>query len=329
MDYMTVREAGEKWGLEVRTVMRYCAEGRIGGVAKRDDMWLIPRDASRPEDQERAQPSASAPEVSEVCKGLMDLHEQRKHQGAWPFPSLYENKDLFVSIVKHFPYPMHICAPDGTLLLANEAFLEFASISNPERLYQQHNIILNPALERWGVGEFVLRAYQGEVVHAYDVRVPHQEIVDQLADSKQLVIGSTFQNMTAFPICDENDELCYIVTVFTTSRKYLDKEEIMRGREYIETHWKEEFDLDRLAGFVHMSRYHYTRLFKKYTGMTPHRYYQQIKIEKTKEKLSDMNLSIAQAFAECGEDHAGHFARVFRREVGMTASQYRRMMARE
>jgi len=31
MVYMTVREAGEKWGLGIRIVTLYCAEGRIEG----------------------------------------------------------------------------------------------------------------------------------------------------------------------------------------------------------------------------------------------------------------------------------------------------------
>ena len=131
---------------------------------------------------------------------------------------------------------MHICAPDGTLLLANEAFLSFARISDPERLYQQHNILLDPALERWGIAEFVQRAFSGEVVHAYDVKVPYQEVVNLLASGNQVVFGSMFHNMTAFPIRDQNNGIQYIVTVFTTSRQYLDREEIINGKEYIEKH---------------------------------------------------------------------------------------------
>jgi hypothetical protein len=59
-----------------------------------------------------------------VSRDIYELYEQRRHENRWPFQSLYKNKELFVQIVKHFPYPMHICAPDGTLLLANEAFLK-------------------------------------------------------------------------------------------------------------------------------------------------------------------------------------------------------------
>lgn len=100
----------------------------------------------------------------------------------------------------------------------------------------------------------------------------------------------------------------------------------MKGKEYIEAHWKEEFDIDRLADAIHISRYHYTRLFKQHTGITPYNYYQEIKVQKLKERLCDGNLSVAQAFAECGADFSGSFAKIFKEKVGMTPSQYQAMM---
>ena len=329
MDYMTVKEAGEKWGLGIRIVTLYCTEGRIDGAVKKGNLWLIPEDAVKPEDRRRKKNPIQEENKPAVSKDIYDLYEQRKHENPWPFQSLYENKELFAQIMKHFPYPMHICAPDGTMLLANEEYLKFAQISNPERLYKKHNILLNPALERWGVKDFVLRAYQGEVVHAYDVKVPHQEIIERLGDNKELVSGSMFQNMTAFPIRNENNQLLYIVTVFITSRYYHDKEEIIKGKEYIDDHWKEEFDIDKLAGIVHMSRYHYTRLFKQHTGMTPYNYYQNVKFSKLKEMLCDNNLSISQVFDECGVDYNGNLAKKFKQKLGMTPSQYRRMMTQK
>ena len=213
------------------------------------------------------------------------------------------------------------------MLLANEAFLEFARISNPEKLYKNHNIILNPNLERWKVKDFVLQAYKGEVVHAYDVKVPHQEIVERLGDDNELVFGSLYQDITAFPIFDDNNHLEFIITIFITSRYYHDKEEIIKGKEYIDSHWKEEFDIDKLADIVHMSRYHYTRLFKQHTGITPYNYYQDVKLSKLKEKLCDTSLTIAQAFAECGADYNGNFAKIFRQKTGMSPSQYRKMIS--
>ena len=50
MDYMTLREAGEKWGISPRQINYYCSEGRIPGAEKMVTVWLIPKDAQKPVD---------------------------------------------------------------------------------------------------------------------------------------------------------------------------------------------------------------------------------------------------------------------------------------
>ena len=188
---------------------------------------------------------------------------------------------------------------------------------------------MDPNLERWGIKDFVLRAFRGESARAYDVKVPYQEIIEQLGDDKELVCESLFHNMTALPIYDNNNQLLFIVFIFITSRSYQDREEIIKGKEYIDDHWKEEFDIDKLADIVFMSRYHYTRLFKQHTGMTPYNYYQDVKLGKLKEMLCDNNLSITQVFDECGVDYNGKLAKKFKDKLGMTPSKYRALMTQK
>ncbi|WP_438940354.1 helix-turn-helix domain-containing protein [Lacrimispora defluvii] len=53
MDYLTVKEAGEKWGIGSRMVTLYCARGRIEGALKKGNLWLIPKDAPKPQDTRR------------------------------------------------------------------------------------------------------------------------------------------------------------------------------------------------------------------------------------------------------------------------------------
>lgn len=50
MDYMTLREASEKWGISTRQINYYCTEGRIPGTVKMAGVWLIPKDAEKPAD---------------------------------------------------------------------------------------------------------------------------------------------------------------------------------------------------------------------------------------------------------------------------------------
>ena len=53
MDYMTLKEASEKWGVTPRRVNYYCAADRIPGAVKMATIWLIPKDAVKPADRRR------------------------------------------------------------------------------------------------------------------------------------------------------------------------------------------------------------------------------------------------------------------------------------
>ena len=51
MDYMTLKEASEKWGVTPRRINYLIAAGRIPGAIKMATIWLIPKDAQKPADK--------------------------------------------------------------------------------------------------------------------------------------------------------------------------------------------------------------------------------------------------------------------------------------
>ena len=51
MDYMTLKDAAEKWGVTPRRVNYYCAGGRIHGAVKMAGVWLIPKGTDKPVDR--------------------------------------------------------------------------------------------------------------------------------------------------------------------------------------------------------------------------------------------------------------------------------------
>ena len=53
MEYLTVKEMGEKWGVTSRMVNVYCSTGRIPGAVKKGNLWLVPEDAIKPIDKRR------------------------------------------------------------------------------------------------------------------------------------------------------------------------------------------------------------------------------------------------------------------------------------
>lgn len=61
MDYITVREAAEKWNISLRLAQKLCTEGRIPGARKFGPTWAIPANADKPEDLRRKKREAAPP----------------------------------------------------------------------------------------------------------------------------------------------------------------------------------------------------------------------------------------------------------------------------
>ncbi|MBE5771866.1 MAG: helix-turn-helix domain-containing protein [Clostridiales bacterium] len=50
MEYLSIRQVSEKWGLSKRRIQTLCAENRIPGAMRVDYSWVIPSDAEKPAD---------------------------------------------------------------------------------------------------------------------------------------------------------------------------------------------------------------------------------------------------------------------------------------
>lgn len=48
--YMTLKEAAKKWGIGDRRINTLCLEGRIEGASKIGNLWVIPIDTPKPDD---------------------------------------------------------------------------------------------------------------------------------------------------------------------------------------------------------------------------------------------------------------------------------------
>lgn len=51
MEYLSIRQVAEKWGLSPRRINVLCSEGRIEGATKIGSYWAIPADAKKPKDE--------------------------------------------------------------------------------------------------------------------------------------------------------------------------------------------------------------------------------------------------------------------------------------
>ncbi len=50
MEYLSIREVAEKWGISKRRIQTLCSEDRISGAVRIGNMWAIPVDAKKPKD---------------------------------------------------------------------------------------------------------------------------------------------------------------------------------------------------------------------------------------------------------------------------------------
>lgn len=318
MEYITIKEASEKWQIGTRIITFYCTHGRIRGATKKGNLWLIPNHAERPLDKRWKSDAILKREkdqnecASNMSKALNEI-----------VFAFQKNSDIFAQIFKLLPFPLTISVPDGTIVFANDAFLDFSRVTNTDNFFGKYNVFIHSDLDGWGIRDLMTRAFKGEKVFAPNLKVPRQEIVQKMSGNDEPLIGTLYHDINAFPINDYHGKLVYVISVFTMTREYRGKDEIVKGKEYIDNHWQEAFDLEKLATAVHMSKYHYLHKFKECLGMTPYDYYQGVKIAKIKEKLRETNLSITQVFDDCGVDYNKGFARVFKRKTGMTPSMYR------
>jgi AraC family transcriptional regulator len=98
---------------------------------------------------------------------------------------------------------------------------------------------------------------------------------------------------------------------------------VRRVTAFIESNLHRELRLKELAAVTHMSPYHFARLFKRATGVSPHRFVVRRRIDAATALLTESTSSIGSIARAVGFRTASHFATTVRRITGITPSGYR------
>ena len=96
-------------------------------------------------------------------------------------------------------------------------------------------------------------------------------------------------------------------------------------RTYLEANMTHDVDMISVAQQVALSPFYMTRIFKAQYGVPPYRYLIRLRINCASELLRDSVLSVTQICHRVGFNSLSHFITTFRRHVGMSPTQYRRM----
>ena len=93
--------------------------------------------------------------------------------------------------------------------------------------------------------------------------------------------------------------------------------------DWIAGHLDAEFNLDQLAAQTGLSKFHFHRLFKQATGVSPAKYQLNARMDEARRRLRETKQSVIEVALDLGYSSPSHFAQVFRRETRMTPSEYR------
>ena len=93
--------------------------------------------------------------------------------------------------------------------------------------------------------------------------------------------------------------------------------------EFIRSHFREQPNLDEVAEKVHLSPYHFQRLFTEWAGVSPKKFIQYLTIEYAKTILREKQANLFDAAFEAGLSGTGRLHDLFINIEGMTPAEYR------
>jgi AraC family transcriptional regulator len=94
--------------------------------------------------------------------------------------------------------------------------------------------------------------------------------------------------------------------------------------DWMMEHLAEEFNLDRLAAQSGLSKFYFNRLFKTAMGISPSRYHITLRMDEARRRLRETKESVVSIALDVGYASPSHFAQLFRRQTGLSPSEYRR-----
>ena len=239
------------------------------------------------------------------------------------FRTLGERDDPFFEVLDMQSIPIEIFAPDGTTVYHNKASLEMVNCTDPSLHIGKYNLLKDKkCMDELGYRNDFEDAFNGLKVIIEGFPAPISDLMERGIIEKKPFEAATM-DLVFYPI-KRNGKILFVVCEFHIVNLYKGRPDVAKVKEYIDTHWQEDFDKVKLAKAVNMSTAQLYRVFEEQAGMPPGEYYNRVKIRHIKDKLDDPDLSIKEAFAQCGESSQGWVRKVFKEIIGLSPTEYRK-----
>ncbi|MCX6032732.1 MAG: substrate-binding domain-containing protein [Chloroflexi bacterium] len=99
---------------------------------------------------------------------------------------------------------------------------------------------------------------------------------------------------------------------------------VRRVMAYIHTNFSQDISREQMASYVGVSARHLTRCFAQEVGLSPIDYLNRFRVVQARRLLDDGHANITEVMNAVGFRDSSYFSKIFRREVGMSPSAYRR-----
>ena len=97
--------------------------------------------------------------------------------------------------------------------------------------------------------------------------------------------------------------------------------QVRQAIDYVQAHLDRNLSLAEIAAAINISPTHFSRLFKRATGSSPHQYVIQQRVERAKFLLKTTDLAIANIALQVGFSSQSHLTQHFKRLTGVTPKQ--------
>ena len=106
-------------------------------------------------------------------------------------------------------------------------------------------------------------------------------------------------------------------------QEQINYERIAEAIDYIREHFQTQPGLEEVAGKIHLSPFHFQRVFTDWAGVSPKKFLQYISVERAKEVLKDQRATVYDAAFEAGLSGTGRLHDLFVSIEGMTPGEFR------
>jgi len=101
---------------------------------------------------------------------------------------------------------------------------------------------------------------------------------------------------------------------------------IEKAQSFVSQRYAEDVSMEQVAEWVNLSSYYFSKVFKSESGQTFTDYLTEVRMEKAKQFIANMELSLKEICFLVGYKDPNYFSRAFKRYTGMTPTDYRNIL---